>query len=180
MKSIIYLLSIILSMTSTISSTTVVSSLTWIHLAYLLYERLIKTCYYGATYWNHEVLVQALYKGIDSSHTSSLMTHSPIKRVINHSGQRTNDSKHFYIIHLSSELSFSSSLNMQLLHKWRQVQVFYKRHMDPGRLPHTCCMRCMHLDDCTPYALLTMWGMLYLAHMVASSSSLRDKTVHHN
>lgn len=155
-----------------ICSATVVSTLTWVHLAYLLYERLIKSCYYGATYWNHEVLVQALYKGIDSSHTSSLMKHSPIKRVIKHS----NDSKHFDIIHLSSELSFSSSFNMQLLHKWRQVQVSYKRHMDP----HTCCMRCMHLDDCTPYALLTMWGMLYLAHIVASSSSLQDKTVHHN
>ena len=101
-----------------------VSTLTWVHLAYLLYEGLIKSCYYGATYWNHEVLVQALYKGIDSSHTSSLMKHRPIKRVINHS----NDSKHFDIIHLSSELSFCSSFNMQLLHKWRQVQVFYKWH----------------------------------------------------
>lgn len=50
--------------------------LTWVHLTYLLYEGLIKTCDYGATYWNHEVLVQALHKGIYSSNTGPLMKDS--------------------------------------------------------------------------------------------------------
>lgn len=54
-------------------------TLTWVHLAYLLYERLIKACNYSTTYWNHKVLVQALYKGIDSSHTRALMTDNPRK-----------------------------------------------------------------------------------------------------
>lgn len=39
----------------------------------------------------------------------------------------------------------------------------------------TCCMRCIHLDDWTPYALLTMCGMSYLTHIEASSSSLQHK-----
>ena len=47
--------------------------LTWVHLADLLYESLIKACDYGATYWNHKVLVQALNKRVNSSHTSPLM-----------------------------------------------------------------------------------------------------------
>lgn len=55
------------------SSAIVLLILTRVHLAYLLYEGLIKTCNYGATYWNHKVLVQALHKGIDSSNTSPLM-----------------------------------------------------------------------------------------------------------
>lgn len=55
------------------SSAIVLLTLTRVHLADLLYEGLIKTCNYGATYWNHEVLVQALYEGIDSSYTSTLM-----------------------------------------------------------------------------------------------------------
>lgn len=44
--------------------------------------------------------------------------------------------------------------------------------------PHgalTCCIRCMHLDACTPYALFTMCGTSYLAHMAASSSSLGER-----
>lgn len=55
------------------SSAIVLLTLTRVHLADLLYEGLIKTCDYGATYWNHKVLVQALYEGIDSSYTSTLM-----------------------------------------------------------------------------------------------------------
>jgi len=35
----------------------------------------------------------------------------------------------------------------------------------------------MHLVDCTPYALLTMWGILCLAHIAASSSSLQDNII---
>lgn len=54
------------------SSAIVLLLLTWVHLAYLLYEGLIKTRDNGATYWNHEVLVQALHKGVDSSHTRPL------------------------------------------------------------------------------------------------------------
>lgn len=54
-------------------------TLTWVHLAYLLYEGLIKTCNYSTTYWNHKVFVQALYKGVDSSHTGALMTDNPRK-----------------------------------------------------------------------------------------------------
>ena len=47
--------------------------------------------------------------------------------------------------------------------------------------PYTCSMRCIHLDDCTPYALLTMWGMSCLAHISDNSSNLqnyRKKHVH--
>lgn len=52
---------------------TLLGVLTWVHLANLLNEGIVKTCDYGATYWNHEVLVQTLHEGIDSSNTSSLM-----------------------------------------------------------------------------------------------------------
>lgn len=47
--------------------------LTRVHLADLLNEGLVETRDNGATYWNHEVLVQALHKGIDSSNTSTLV-----------------------------------------------------------------------------------------------------------
>lgn len=52
---------------------TQVGELTWVHPADFLYEGLVKTCDYGAAYWNHEVLVQALNKGIDPSNTSPLI-----------------------------------------------------------------------------------------------------------
>lgn len=37
----------------------------------------------------------------------------------------------------------------------------------------TCSMRCIHFDDCTPYALFTICGILYLVHIAASSSTLQ-------
>lgn len=46
--------------------------LTWVHSADLLDEGVVKTCDYGAPYWNHEILIQALNKGINPSNTSSL------------------------------------------------------------------------------------------------------------
>lgn len=131
------------------SSAIVLLTLTRVHLADLLYEGLIKTCNYGATYWNHKVLVQALYEGIDSSYTSTLMWDSGTK---------------MWAITISV-------FRCELQVKWR---------MGRGWVVHTCCIRCMHLDDCTPYALLTMWGRLCLAHTVASSSSLQDKSIHNN
>lgn len=66
-------------LTNFTSTAIVLLILAWIHLANLLNEGLIKTCDYGAPYWNHKVLVQALYKGINSSNTSPLMKDSPKK-----------------------------------------------------------------------------------------------------
>ncbi len=126
------------------SSATVSLILTWVHLAYLLYEGLIKTCDYGATYWNHKVLVQALNKGVDSSNTSPLM-------------EDTFKKTHA----ITGQVKTST---------WTASKTSDKWWVTPA-----CCMRCMHLDDCTPYALFTMWGMLYLAHTAASSSSLQAK-----
>lgn len=49
-------------------------TLTGVHPADLLNEGLIKTCDNSAAYWNHEVLVQALHKGVDPPDTSALRT----------------------------------------------------------------------------------------------------------
>lgn len=49
-----------------------ISTFTWIDFAYFLNKVVIKACNYGATYWNHEVLVQALDKSIDSSNSWAL------------------------------------------------------------------------------------------------------------
>lgn len=46
--------------------------LTWVHPAYLLDEGVVKPCDYGAPYWNHEILIQALNEGVNPSNTSSL------------------------------------------------------------------------------------------------------------
>lgn len=46
--------------------------LTWVHPADLLDEGVVKPCDYGAPYWNHEILIQALNEGVNPSNTSSL------------------------------------------------------------------------------------------------------------
>lgn len=48
-------------------------TLTRVHPADLLNEGLVKTGDDGAAYWNHEVLVQALHKGVDPPDTSALV-----------------------------------------------------------------------------------------------------------
>lgn len=107
-------------------------TLTGVHPADLLNEGLIKTCDNSAAYWNHEVLVQALHKGVDPPDTSALRTQT---------GSHPN--------------APAAPPVADICHCFL-----------------TCCIRCMHLDACTPYALFTMCGTSYLAHMVASSSSL--------
>lgn len=147
------------------SSAIVLLILTRVHLANLLYEGLIKTCDNGATYWNHKVLVQALHKGIDSSNTSSLMKESQEK--IKQPPYRSLMSK----VHM---------MTGKMLTNHTFVFYFFKNPDDRWIGDPTCCIRCMHLDDCTPYALFTMWGMLCLAHTAASSSSLQEKIMNTN
>lgn len=45
---------------------------TWIHFADLLNEGLIEASNDSTTYWNHEIFIQALNKGIYSAYSSTL------------------------------------------------------------------------------------------------------------
>lgn len=83
-------------------------------------------------------------------------------------------SQHMWNIHLKLLNAAYKVKYIDIIYSFYFYSIKYDEVMDWEWGPDTCCMRCMHLDDCTPYALLTMWGMSYLAHIAASSSSLEN------